>query len=154
MIRRPPRSTRTDTLFPYTTLFRSAGARLGDLEVAAGRGAAPTHPNAARPHVEEFPRLVLGQHAGDVIVHHDHLICVADPLPGENADGSRPAADAHALLGHAVDDRRPAGLNLDRSAAVDGELHRLLVAEVEHHLAGDVAFLLAAAGEKIGRAHV
>src|SRR3546814_11815357 len=29
MIRRPPRSTRTDTLFPYTTLFRSAakGAR-------------------------------------------------------------------------------------------------------------------------------
>src|SRR3546814_6816966 len=33
MIRRPPRSTRTDTLFPYTTLFRSidslGGAELG-----------------------------------------------------------------------------------------------------------------------------
>src|SRR3546814_12881324 len=29
MIRRPPRSTRTDTLFPYTTLFRSAGGRRG-----------------------------------------------------------------------------------------------------------------------------
>src|SRR3546814_20460824 len=29
MIRRPPRSTRTDTLFPYTTLFRSAGDVLG-----------------------------------------------------------------------------------------------------------------------------
>src|SRR3546814_10170903 len=29
MIRQPPRSTRTDTLFPYTTLFRSA--RAGDL---------------------------------------------------------------------------------------------------------------------------
>src|SRR3546814_1004342 len=30
MIRRPPRSTRTDTLFPYTTLFRScAGYNLG-----------------------------------------------------------------------------------------------------------------------------
>src|SRR3546814_17833444 len=28
MIRRPPRSTRTDTLFPYTTLFRSARIRL------------------------------------------------------------------------------------------------------------------------------
>src|SRR3546814_16969844 len=28
MIRRPPRSTRTDTLFPYTTLFRSAVGRL------------------------------------------------------------------------------------------------------------------------------
>src|SRR3546814_10488323 len=27
MRRRPPRSTRTDTLFPYTTLFRSPGAR-------------------------------------------------------------------------------------------------------------------------------
>src|SRR3546814_17938648 len=26
MIRRPPRSTRTDTLFPYTTLFRSPGS--------------------------------------------------------------------------------------------------------------------------------
>src|SRR3546814_14480854 len=29
MIRRPPRSTRTDTLFPYTTLFRSAGVGPG-----------------------------------------------------------------------------------------------------------------------------
>src|SRR3546814_9474583 len=28
MIRRPPRSTRTDTLFPYTTLFRSSGKKL------------------------------------------------------------------------------------------------------------------------------
>src|SRR3546814_11101915 len=28
MLRRPPGSTRTDTLFPYTTLFRSYGARL------------------------------------------------------------------------------------------------------------------------------
>src|SRR3546814_13757302 len=27
MIRRPPRATRTDTLFPYTTLFRSHGRR-------------------------------------------------------------------------------------------------------------------------------
>src|SRR3546814_10532088 len=31
MIRRPPRSTRTDTLFPYTTLFRSYGASVGFL---------------------------------------------------------------------------------------------------------------------------
>src|SRR3546814_17925353 len=36
MIRRPPRSTRTDTLFPYTTLFRS-GALRGQL--AAGGAA-------------------------------------------------------------------------------------------------------------------
>src|SRR3546814_13577897 len=32
MIRRPPRSTRTDTLFPYTTLFRSQGPQCADVE--------------------------------------------------------------------------------------------------------------------------
>src|SRR3546814_18437095 len=37
MIRRPPRSTRTDTLFPYTTLFRSGSQFLGDY----ARGADP-----------------------------------------------------------------------------------------------------------------
>src|SRR3546814_3627243 len=39
MILRPPRSTRTDTLFPYTTLFRSAGflgSHLCDRLVAEG----------------------------------------------------------------------------------------------------------------------
>src|SRR3546814_18188774 len=42
MTRRPPRSTRTDTLFPYTTLFRSrdrepiAGARGIDLHLVEG----------------------------------------------------------------------------------------------------------------------
>src|SRR3546814_4111199 len=36
MIRRPPRSTRTDTLFPYTTLFRSCCRRLqADRQVGA-----------------------------------------------------------------------------------------------------------------------
>src|SRR3546814_1126248 len=33
MIRRPPRSTRTDTLFPYTTLFRSDGDRDGGTDL-------------------------------------------------------------------------------------------------------------------------
>src|SRR3546814_17869483 len=33
MIRRPPRSTRTDTLFPYTTLFRSQGGRPGNISM-------------------------------------------------------------------------------------------------------------------------
>src|SRR3546814_10024601 len=54
MRRRPPRSTRTDTLFPYTTLFRShggpAGARHGHSSLApwldacrfCGRGSAST----------------------------------------------------------------------------------------------------------------
>src|SRR3546814_13337319 len=41
MIRRPPRSTRTDTLFPYTTLFRSSRCNrhrddVGQIELAAG----------------------------------------------------------------------------------------------------------------------
>src|SRR3546814_16579013 len=39
MIRRPPRSTRTDTLFPYTTLFRSPG----ELDHRV------THPDVAGP---------------------------------------------------------------------------------------------------------
>src|SRR3546814_11873297 len=34
MIRRPPRSTRTDTLFPYTTLFRSFGREENDVPSA------------------------------------------------------------------------------------------------------------------------
>src|SRR3546814_15348964 len=42
MIRRPPRSTRTDTLFPYTTLFRSLeiggiGAAMDAVATARGR---------------------------------------------------------------------------------------------------------------------
>src|SRR3546814_8365321 len=36
MIRRPQRSTRTDTLFPYTTLFRTAAAKNGALVRTAG----------------------------------------------------------------------------------------------------------------------
>src|SRR3546814_13227179 len=41
MIRRPPRSTRTDTLFPYTTLFRSMSSsrRVGAAAAWPGRGA-------------------------------------------------------------------------------------------------------------------
>src|SRR3546814_7100389 len=34
MIRRPPRSTRTDTLFPYTTLFRSSELEALEAEIA------------------------------------------------------------------------------------------------------------------------
>src|SRR3546814_9693122 len=43
MIRRPPRSTRTDTLFPYTTLFRSIGGnhrqQLAQIELGIGKAA-------------------------------------------------------------------------------------------------------------------
>src|SRR3546814_4600111 len=40
MIRRPPRSTRTDTLFPYTTLFRSRGIGCPSGALAAAGAAA------------------------------------------------------------------------------------------------------------------
>src|SRR3546814_21085263 len=49
MIRRPPRSTRTDTLFPYTTLFRSRrdGADAAPLGVSGRRKSHPfRHPCA------------------------------------------------------------------------------------------------------------
>src|SRR3546814_17357109 len=48
MIRRPPRSTRTDTLFPYTTLFRSNG-----LSTWKTPGHAP-HLTALRPPAERL----------------------------------------------------------------------------------------------------
>src|SRR3546814_15202605 len=60
MIRRPPRSTRTDTLFPYTTLFRSPSERdalatqrrlNGEAAVAQSRSptARPSYPSCGEP---------------------------------------------------------------------------------------------------------
>src|SRR3546814_8689179 len=46
MIRRPPRSTRTDTLFPYTTLFRSRGQRRAQ-PLAGDRGLIQRRPGGA-----------------------------------------------------------------------------------------------------------
>src|SRR3546814_9238077 len=44
MIRRPPRSTRTDTLFPYTTLFRSRGSsRLCAADIRSAHGPRSIH---------------------------------------------------------------------------------------------------------------
>src|SRR3546814_1357745 len=59
MIRRPPRSTRTDTLFPYTTLFRSpvhraAGLRRRRLDAARADGETP---RTRRAHRMARPRL-------------------------------------------------------------------------------------------------
>src|SRR3546814_5169894 len=52
MIRRPPRSTRTDTLFPYTTLFRSSQYEemrsVLHLNVPLVAAMAPDHPLARR----------------------------------------------------------------------------------------------------------
>src|SRR3546814_2104621 len=46
MIRRPPRSTRTDTLFPYTTLFRSKNV-VSDTLIGTGKLAVSFHLTAA-----------------------------------------------------------------------------------------------------------
>src|SRR3546814_15317408 len=51
MIRRPPRSTRTDTLFPYTTLFRSA---LSGDDVRAYTKVYTTRADAATQTTEEI----------------------------------------------------------------------------------------------------
>src|SRR3546814_8150687 len=68
MIRRPPRSTRTDTLFPYTTLFRS----FSDGEYAPGQKAHPPERPACRsqqitrqphPHLREEGR--IGDHRSE-----------------------------------------------------------------------------------------
>src|SRR3546814_5702594 len=63
MIRRPPRSTRTDTLFPYTTLFRSpaapAAAWCRPLERGAVGGAGrPRLPARSEEHTSELQSLM------------------------------------------------------------------------------------------------
>src|SRR3546814_13925985 len=52
MIRRPPRSTRTDTLFPYTTLFRSETRNQAHQRRFATAGAADDGGYRARPRDE------------------------------------------------------------------------------------------------------
>src|SRR3546814_4094384 len=59
MIRRPPRSTRTDTLFPYTTLFRShehADRAAAEHARARDRGRLRAHPEQRQPALALEPR--------------------------------------------------------------------------------------------------
>src|SRR3546814_5639765 len=73
MIRRPPRATRTDTLFPYTTLFRShahrAPAKAGAQDHAAHRSKlwAPAFAGAQADRSEE--------HTSGTPVTNAHLVC-------------------------------------------------------------------------------
>src|SRR3546814_3084332 len=81
MIRRPPRSTRTDTLFPYTTLFRSAQCRsrqyrasrpgIGCLGFGIDGGMMERHPDWERleklmPAVRAFQRLTQEHGIDDI----------------------------------------------------------------------------------------
>src|SRR3546814_3706000 len=67
MIRRPPRSTRTDTLFPYTTLFRSEG-----VTVAEGAAFEPRPDAAPVRHHDQEPA-VARQHAPGLAQHGAEL---------------------------------------------------------------------------------
>src|SRR3546814_20957230 len=87
MIRRPPRSTRTDTLVPYTTLFRSKRRQLGkQIELLedharfaaqlAHRGAATQHAKTIDDHAAAFDGFQSidasqeGRFAGTRWTHH------------------------------------------------------------------------------------
>src|SRR3546814_13806551 len=68
MIRRPPRSTRTDTLFPYTTLFRS---RMHGLQHIGGvlrdLGRTPRHVGLPVRHVvTRCPRMRSEEHTSEL----------------------------------------------------------------------------------------
>src|SRR3546814_9584891 len=88
MTRRPPRSTRTDTLFPYTTLFQ------GDQPVIApGQGVAAI----ARDHIA-----MMGVAAAVLIGHRPQRRPRADIIP---ADIDRQHGGAIGFLHHRVIDR-------------------------------------------------
>src|SRR3546814_9193732 len=74
MIRRPPRSTRTDTLFPYTTLFRSDEIPSRDVVPEGGVGvhtpALQHQPRHAARRPEDFRIQALGDDFGDG-THHE-----------------------------------------------------------------------------------
>src|SRR3546814_4211795 len=85
MIRRPPRSTRTDTLFPYTTLFRSADGQGYHREVGAedqpprrgGRGlpAVGCRLGDFRQHDGTGLRLLIGRAHVCTPVTNAHPVC-------------------------------------------------------------------------------
>src|SRR3546814_7422410 len=73
MIRLPPRSTRTDTLFPYTALFRSMG-----------QGAVPLEPATQRAVLDDLAVIGL-QHLAGHPGRAEHVVCTAGV--GEHALG-------------------------------------------------------------------
>src|SRR3546814_1755040 len=92
MIRRPPRSTRTDTLFPYTTLFRSVerggDACIGKRNAAKAVGRCERALDVAAKLAEiEAQRLQRsGRHGGEADIDCNHLPAgdageVGQPVP-------------------------------------------------------------------------
>src|SRR3546814_14726901 len=87
MIRRPPRSTRTDTLFPYTTLFRSLTARHPAAEVAAALAEVGIAHLAAAPVQQlsggEFQRALLAR----ALIRRPALLVLDEPVQGVDFAG-------------------------------------------------------------------
>src|SRR3546814_5411394 len=115
MIRRPPRSTRTDTLFPYTTLFRSERAVLSAATGAGGRSrgdaaAGRAAPGGAVRGQPDAARHAAGRRRGD------------RPRPGGDADAADgdlrtvPAAEHLEAGAGAPDLPVPAARGVGRSA--------------------------------------
>src|SRR3546814_10249874 len=87
MIRRPPRSTRTDTLFPYTTLFRSPGAVPRHSPNAAcfdlgGFGPLFAAPSSATPALAGLRVLRTCRKTGVVVSGWGRSCCVPSPYHG------------------------------------------------------------------------
>src|SRR3546814_19484770 len=77
MLRRPPRSTRTDTLFPYTTLFRSIAFGHGSLlAVQASEGTAVC---AARKPEREFAAGIYGRRKTNIQPYQSVIVSMPDP---------------------------------------------------------------------------
>src|SRR3546814_1591202 len=92
MIRRPPRSTRTDTLFPYTTLFRSLARGRIQLRPPDALGIEENRAGP-RPHRRQIFRLLARRapdqpaRRGAGVEHAGLSLAGAEPAPDE-----RPAA--------------------------------------------------------------
>src|SRR3546814_908291 len=92
MIRRPPRSTRTDTLFPYTTLFRSVLGLAAALEAEAAvhvavRGERGGQDRPALDHLALAPGLL--DHHGEAVAGGDvgvEVDVVLEDIVGDAAD--------------------------------------------------------------------
>src|SRR3546814_12360852 len=75
MIRRPPRSTRTDTLFPYTTLFRSRQFQRAADIAGSARPASISDADIARCVAWAYPERVALRRDGARGTHETAFLC-------------------------------------------------------------------------------
>src|SRR3546814_6413135 len=135
MVRRPPRSTRTDTLSPYTPLFRSSDLRWhgsGEQQrlVPRRQGADDLSDIADEAHVEHAVGLVEDE-VRDAVETHVALVQQVHEASGrgdQNVDPARQRAHLRPLGDAAEDDgvaqAQVAAVGLERIADLHGELTR------------------------------